>query len=165
MIQQTSERIVQYQNEMKILILYGVIGSMATVDSALFSSSAIRVIKMIVLSLSIFAKPGFSEITCNEIVLSHYKWICHPFCTGEMVIFLQYAAPLRYRESRTPRKSVLPQHRPAVFYLIRKYQTPPNRCGNRGCRTKMFLDRGHIGKDSASLTLQRLPPSCFLCHG
>ena len=51
MIQQTSERIVQYQNEMKILILYGVIGSMATVDSALFSSSAIRVIKMIVLSL------------------------------------------------------------------------------------------------------------------
>ena len=51
MIQQTSERIVQYQNEMKILILYGVIGSMATMDSALFSSSAIRVIKMIVLSL------------------------------------------------------------------------------------------------------------------
>ena len=51
MIQQTSERIVQYQNEMKILILYGVIGSMATVDSALFSSSAIRMIKMIVLSL------------------------------------------------------------------------------------------------------------------
>ena len=26
MIQQTSDRIVQYQNEMKILILYGVIG-------------------------------------------------------------------------------------------------------------------------------------------
>lgn len=54
MIQQTSDRIVQYQNEMKILILYGAIGSMATVDSALFSSSsssAIRVIKMIVLSL------------------------------------------------------------------------------------------------------------------
>ena len=34
-----------------ILILYGAIGSMATVDSALFSSSAIRAIKMIVLSL------------------------------------------------------------------------------------------------------------------
>lgn len=52
MIQQTSDRIVQYQNEMKILILYGSIGSMATVDSALFSSSsAIRVIRMIVLSL------------------------------------------------------------------------------------------------------------------
>ena len=53
MIQQTSDRIVQYQNEMKILILYGAIaiGSMATVDSALFSSSAIRAIKMIVLSL------------------------------------------------------------------------------------------------------------------
>ena len=33
------------------MILYGVIGSMATVDSALFSSSAIRVIKMNVLSL------------------------------------------------------------------------------------------------------------------
>lgn len=32
------------------MILYGVIGSMATVDSALFSSSVIRVIKMIVLS-------------------------------------------------------------------------------------------------------------------
>lgn len=41
MIQQTSDRIVQY----------GVIGSMATVDSALFSSIAIRVIKMIVLPL------------------------------------------------------------------------------------------------------------------
>ena len=51
MIQQTSDSIVQYQNEMKILIRYGVIGSMATVDSALFSSSAIRVIKMNVLSL------------------------------------------------------------------------------------------------------------------
>lgn len=51
MLQQTSDRIVQYQNEMKILILYGAIGSMATVDSALFSSSAIRVIKMSVLSL------------------------------------------------------------------------------------------------------------------
>lgn len=51
MIQLTSDRIVQYQNEMKIFILYGVIGSMATVDSALFSSIAIRVIKMIVLSL------------------------------------------------------------------------------------------------------------------
>ena len=52
MIQQTSDRIVQYQNEMKILILYGVIGSMATVDSALFSSSSTtRVIKMMVLSL------------------------------------------------------------------------------------------------------------------
>ena len=51
MIQQTSDRIVQYQNEMEILILYGAIGSMATVDSALFSSSAIRMIKMIVLSL------------------------------------------------------------------------------------------------------------------
>lgn len=52
MIQQTSDRIVPYQNEMKILILYGAIGSMATVDSALFSSSsAIRVIRMIVLYL------------------------------------------------------------------------------------------------------------------
>ena len=51
MIQQTSDRIVQYQNEMKILILYGVIGSMTAVDSALFSSSAIRAIRMIVLSL------------------------------------------------------------------------------------------------------------------
>ena len=52
MIQQTSDRIVQYQNEMKILIRYGVIGSMATVDSALFSSSSTtRVIKMMVLSL------------------------------------------------------------------------------------------------------------------
>lgn len=51
MIKLTSDRIVQYQNEMKIFILYGVIGSMATVDSALFSSSAIRVIRMIVLSL------------------------------------------------------------------------------------------------------------------
>lgn len=51
MIQQTSDRIVQDQNEIEILILYGAIGSMATVDSALFSSSAIRMIKMIVLSL------------------------------------------------------------------------------------------------------------------
>ena len=37
--------------EMKILILHSAIGSMATVDSALFSSSAIRVIKMVVLPL------------------------------------------------------------------------------------------------------------------
>ena len=51
MIQQTSDRIVQDQNEIEILILYGAIGSRATVDSALFSSSAIRMIKMIVLSL------------------------------------------------------------------------------------------------------------------
>ncbi len=36
--------------EMKILILYSAIGSMATVDSALFSSSAIRVIKLVVRS-------------------------------------------------------------------------------------------------------------------
>ena len=52
MIQQTSDRIVQYQNEMKILILYGVIGLDG--DSGFcafyFSSSAIRAIKMIVLS-------------------------------------------------------------------------------------------------------------------
>lgn len=39
--------------------------------------------------------------------------------------FSAICSPLRYRESRTPRKSVLPQHRPAVFYLIRKYQNSP----------------------------------------
>ena len=69
MIQQTSERIVQYQNEMKILILYGVIGSMATVDSALFSSSAIRVIKMIVLSLL--------RISLNRALAKLRAWVKH----------------------------------------------------------------------------------------
>lgn len=69
MIQQTSERIVQYQNEMKILILYGVIGSMATVDSALFSSSAIRVIKMIVLSLL--------YISLNRTLAKLCAWLKH----------------------------------------------------------------------------------------
>ena len=69
MIQQTSERIVQYQNEMKILILYGVIGLMATVDSALFSSSAIRVIKMIVLSLL--------HISLNRALAKLRVWLKH----------------------------------------------------------------------------------------
>ena len=69
MIQQTSERIVQYQNEMKILILYGVIGSMATVDSALFSSSAIRAIKMIVLSLL--------YISLNKALAKLRVWLKH----------------------------------------------------------------------------------------
>ena len=69
MIQLTSERIVQYQNEMKILILYGVIGSMATVDSALFSSSAIRVIKMIVLSLL--------RISLNQALAKLRVWLKH----------------------------------------------------------------------------------------
>ena len=48
--------------EMKILILYSAIGSMATVDSALFSSSAIRVIKMIVLSLRISLNPSLAKL-------------------------------------------------------------------------------------------------------
>ena len=71
MIQQTSDRIVQYQNEMKILILYGVIGSMATVDSALFSSSSstIRVIKMIVLSLL--------NISLNRALAKLRVWLKH----------------------------------------------------------------------------------------
>ena len=69
MIQQTSDRIVQYQNEMKILILYGAIGSMATVDSALFSSSAICVIKMIVLSLL--------YISLNRALAKLYVWLKH----------------------------------------------------------------------------------------
>ena len=69
MIQQTSDRIVQYQNEMKILIRYGVIGSMATVDSALFSSSAIRVIKMMVLSLL--------HISLNRALAKLRVWLKH----------------------------------------------------------------------------------------
>ncbi len=69
MIQQTSDHIVQYQNEMKILILYGVIGSMATVDSALFSSSAIRVIRMIVLSLL--------YISLNQALAKLCVWLKH----------------------------------------------------------------------------------------
>ena len=70
MIQQTSDRIVQYQNEMKILILYGAIGSMATVDFALFSSSsAIRVIKMIVLSLL--------YISLNQALAKLRVWLKH----------------------------------------------------------------------------------------
>ena len=69
MIQQTSDRIVQYQNEMKILILYGAIGSMATVDSALFSSSAIRAIKMSVLSLL--------YISLNRALAKLRAWLKH----------------------------------------------------------------------------------------
>ena len=70
MIQQTSDRIVQYQNEMKILILYGVIGSMATVDSALFSSSSTtRVIKMMVLSLL--------HISLNRALAKLRVWLKH----------------------------------------------------------------------------------------
>lgn len=69
MIQQTSDRIVQYQNEMKILILYGDIGSMATVDSALFSSSAIRMIKMIVLPLL--------HISLNRALAKLRVWLKH----------------------------------------------------------------------------------------
>lgn len=69
MIQQTSDRIVQYQNEMKTLILYGAIGSMATVDSALFSSSAIRMIKMIVLPLL--------HISLNRALAKLRVWLKH----------------------------------------------------------------------------------------
>ena len=69
MIQQTSDRIVQYQNEMKILIRYGVIGSMATVDSALFSSSTTRVIKMMVLSLL--------HISLNRALAKLRVWLKH----------------------------------------------------------------------------------------
>ena len=60
---------IHSQNEMKILILYGVIGSMATVDSALFSSSAIRVIKMIVLSLL--------YISLNQALAKLRVWLKH----------------------------------------------------------------------------------------
>ena len=60
---------IHSQNEMKILILYGVIGSMATVDSALFSSSAIRVIKMIVLSLL--------YISLNQALAKLCVWLKH----------------------------------------------------------------------------------------
>ena len=69
MIQQTSDRIVQYQNEMKILILYGVFVSMATVDSALFSSSTTRVIKMMVLSLL--------HISLNRALAKLRVWLKH----------------------------------------------------------------------------------------
>ena len=59
MIQQTSDRIVQY----------GVIGSMATVDSALFSSSVICAIKMIVLSLL--------YISLNRALAKLLVWLKH----------------------------------------------------------------------------------------
>ena len=55
--------------EMKILILYSAIGSMATVDSALFSSSAIRAIKMIVLSLL--------YISLNKALAKLRVWLKH----------------------------------------------------------------------------------------
>ena len=48
---------------------YGAIGSMATVDSALFSSSAIRVIKMIVLSLL--------YISLNRALAKLRAWLKH----------------------------------------------------------------------------------------
>lgn len=60
---------IHSQNEMKILILYGVIGSMATVDFALFSSSAIRAIKMIVLSLL--------YISLNKALAKLRVWLKH----------------------------------------------------------------------------------------
>ena len=60
---------IHSQNEMKILILYGVIGSMATVDSALFSSSAILAIKMIVLSLL--------YISLNKALAKLRVWLKH----------------------------------------------------------------------------------------
>ena len=60
---------IHSQNEMKILILYGVIGSMATVDSALFSSSTIRAIKMIVLSLL--------YISLNKALAKLRVWLKH----------------------------------------------------------------------------------------
>lgn len=68
--------------------------------------------------------------------------------------------PLRYRESRTPRKSVLPQHRPAVFYLIRKYQNSPRTGAGIGdAEQKCFCIEDISGKILRLLTLQRLPPS------
>ena len=68
--------------------------------------------------------------------------------------------PLRYRESRTPRKSVLPQHRPAVFYLIRKYQNSPRTGAGIGdAEQKCFCIEDISGKILHLLTLQRLPPS------
>ena len=50
--------------------------------------------------------------------------------------FSAICSPLRYRKSRTPRKSVLPQHRPAVFYLIRKYQNSPEQVRESGMQNK-----------------------------
>ena len=74
--------------------------------------------------------------------------------------FSAICSPLRYRESRTPRKSVLPQHRPAVFYLIRKYQNSPRTGAGIGdAEQKCFCIEDISGKILHLLTLQRLPPS------
>lgn len=74
--------------------------------------------------------------------------------------FSAICSPLRYRESRTPRKSVLPQHRPAVFYLIRKYQNSPRTGAGIGdAEQKCFCIEDISGKVLHLLTLQRLPPS------
>ena len=74
--------------------------------------------------------------------------------------FSAICSPLRYRESRTPRKSVLPQHRPAVFYLIRKYQNSPEQVRESGMQNKnVFCIEDISGKILHLLTLQRLPPS------
>ncbi len=74
--------------------------------------------------------------------------------------FSAICSPLRYRESRTPRKSVLPQHRPAVFYLIRKYQNSPRTGAGIGdAEQKCFCIEDISGKILRLLTLQRLPPS------
>ena len=74
--------------------------------------------------------------------------------------FSAICSPLRYRKSRTPRKSVLPQHRPAVFYLIRKYQNSPRTGAGIGdAEQKCFCIEDISGKILCLLTLQRLPPS------
>lgn len=74
--------------------------------------------------------------------------------------FSAICSPLRYRESRTPRKSVLPQHRPAVFYLIRKYQNSPRTGAGIGdAEQKCFCIEDISGKILRLLTLQCLPPS------
>lgn len=74
--------------------------------------------------------------------------------------FSAICSPLRYRKSRTPRKSVLPQHRPAVFYLIRKYQNSSRTGAGIGdAEQKCFCIEDISGKILHLLTLQRLPPS------
>lgn len=79
---------------------------------------------------------------------------------GKRQFFCNMQPPLRYRESRTPRKSVLPQHRPAVFYLIRKYQNSPRTGAGIGdAEQKCFCIEDISGKILHLLTLQRLPPS------
>jgi hypothetical protein len=98
--------------EMKILILYSAIGSMATVDSALFSSSAIRVIKMVVLpllyislnlSLAKLATPHNSALRQAPL-----RRLRHGICVAKMLDNVGLRYPHRASVAKKPPRTLRP---------------------------------------------------------